>query len=148
MLVAILLSLAAIGILCWLLFALTVHALPFLTAVVVGMWAHGTGAGMPGAIALGFAAGIATIVGAQVLFSSIRSTALRLPLALAFAIPASVAGYHAVLGIAAIGAPSETWQHFLAVAGAVGIGLTAAARLALFADRTVTAGRATRTPSD
>jgi hypothetical protein len=50
---AILASLAAIGLLCWLLFTLAVFALPAFVGVTVGAWAHGTGAGIPGAVLVG-----------------------------------------------------------------------------------------------
>ena len=50
---AILASLAAIGVLCWLLFTLAVFALPAFVGATVGAWAYGTGAGVPGAILVG-----------------------------------------------------------------------------------------------
>ncbi len=53
---AILGSLAAIGVLCWLLFTLAVFALPAFIGVSVGIWAHETGAGLVGAIVIGTAA--------------------------------------------------------------------------------------------
>ena len=49
----ILASLAAIGLLCWLLFTLAVFALPAFVGVTAGAWAHGTGAGIPGAVLVG-----------------------------------------------------------------------------------------------
>ena len=52
----ILLSFAAIGFLCWLLFTLAVYALPFFAGVSLGMWAYGTGAGWLGAIIVGLVA--------------------------------------------------------------------------------------------
>ena len=45
----IVLSFAAIGILCWLLFTLAVFALPFFAGVTAGTWAYDTGAGWLGA---------------------------------------------------------------------------------------------------
>jgi hypothetical protein len=42
---AILVSLAAIGLLCWLLFTLAVFALPAFVGLTAGAWAHGTSAG-------------------------------------------------------------------------------------------------------
>ena len=47
---AILASLAAIGLLCWLLFTLAVFALPAFVGFAAGAWAHGTGAGIPGVV--------------------------------------------------------------------------------------------------
>ncbi|NJO35601.1 MAG: hypothetical protein HC869_23535, partial [Rhodospirillales bacterium] len=43
---AILGSLAAIGVLCWLLFTLAVFALPAFIGASAGIWAHETGAGL------------------------------------------------------------------------------------------------------
>ena len=54
--IGILLSIAAIGFLCWLLFTLAVFALPFFAGVTAGTWAYGTGAGWLGAIVVGFVA--------------------------------------------------------------------------------------------
>jgi len=98
------------------------------------VWAYGTGAGVLGALAIGLLAGVTTVVAGQILFGAIRSTVLRLGLALAFATPAAIAGYHAILGISAIGVPSETWRQVFAVIGASIVGFTAAARLTLFTD--------------
>lgn len=127
-----LLSIAGIGFICWLLFSLAVYALPFFAAMTVGLWAHDGGAGAIGAIAAGLAAGIVTLVAGQLLSGTVRSTAVRALLALAFAAPAAIAGYHAVFGITAIGVPSEAWRHAFAIVGAVIVGFTAAARLAAF----------------
>ena len=49
----IILSIAAIGFFCWLLFTLAVFALPFFAGVSLGMWAYHTGAGWLGAIIAG-----------------------------------------------------------------------------------------------
>lgn len=134
MFLAVALTILGLGFICWLLFTLAVYALPFFAAVTAGMWAYGTGAGVLGAFAVGLVAGVATLVGGQILFSTVRSTIVRLALALAFAAPAAIAGYHAILGLAAIGIPSETWRQVFAVIGAAIIGFTAAARLTLFID--------------
>lgn len=49
----IILSIAAIGFFCWLLFTLAVFALPFFAGVTAGGWAYHTGAGWLGAILIG-----------------------------------------------------------------------------------------------
>ena len=49
----IILSIAAIGFFCWLLFTLAVFALPFFAGVTAGRWAYQTGAGWLGAILIG-----------------------------------------------------------------------------------------------
>jgi hypothetical protein len=134
MFLAVALTILRLSFLCWILFSLAVYALPFFAAVTVGVWAYGTGAGVIGAVAVGLVAGIATLVVGQVLFAVVRSTLIRAALALAFAAPAAVAGYHAVLGVAAIGIPSEIWRQVFATVGAVIVGFTAAARLTIFAD--------------
>ena len=53
------LSIAAIGFFCWLLFTLAVFALPLFAGATAGGWAYQTGAGWLGAILIGtLAAGL------------------------------------------------------------------------------------------
>lgn len=127
------LGLFGLGTLLVLLFTLAVHAVPFFVGLTAGLWAYDTGAGVVGALLVGLVTGTLTLLAAQLLFASVRSLALRGMLALLFAVPASVAGYHAVLGIAAILVPSEAWRQVFAAVGGLLVGATAAARLALFA---------------
>ena len=131
--VAILASLAGIAALCWLLFTLAVFALPFFAALAVGTWAYGTGAGILGAIILGSIAAAGTFGLFQLLLLVLRPTWLKLLVALAFAAPAAIAGYHATLGIVRLTMPSEAWQVVFAVAGAVAVGITAFMRVTLMA---------------
>jgi hypothetical protein len=56
---------------------------------------------------------------------------IRTAIALVFAVPAAMAGYHAALGLAQLGVPAELWQRAFALIGAVAVGATAWARLAL-----------------
>ena len=56
---------------------------------------------------------------------------IRAVIALVFAVPAAMAGYHAALGLAQLGVPAELWQRAFALIGAVAVGTTAWARLAL-----------------
>jgi hypothetical protein len=58
---------------------------------------------------------------------------MRAVIALLFAAPAAVAGYHATLGLVQIGAPSPGWCEILAVIGAIVVGGTAWARIAFLA---------------
>lgn len=70
---SILASLAAIGVLCWLLFTLAVFALPLFAGATAGLWAHQTGAGIPGSIVVGLvAAGVTFGVGQMFLPSRAR----------------------------------------------------------------------------
>ncbi len=126
------LSVAGIGLICWLLFNLAVYALPFFASVSAGMFAYHTGSGPIGAILVGLAAGAATLVLGQVLFATIRSAALRAIVAVAYAAPAAFAGYHAVHGLSALGGTSEVWRQVFAVIGAVVIAGVAWARVSAF----------------
>ncbi len=56
---------------------------------------------------------------------------IRTAIALVFAVPAAMAVYHAALGLAQLGVPAELWQRAFALFGAVAVGATAWARLAL-----------------
>ena len=126
---AILGSLAAIGVLCWLLFKLAVFALPAFAGVTIGVWAHQTGAGPLGAIAIGVIAAGAILGIGQLLLAFVRPMWLKLLVALAFVAPAAIAGYHATHGIVKHTMPSETWQLVFSVVGAVAVGVTALARV-------------------
>ncbi|MEI9986081.1 MAG: hypothetical protein WDN69_24630 [Aliidongia sp.] len=62
----------------------------------------------------------------------ISSPLIRAAIALLYAVPATIAGYHATLGLAHIGVPSEAWREVFAVIGAVLVGGTAWARMSLY----------------
>ncbi len=130
---AIVASLGAIAVLCWLLFTLAVFALPFFAGVTLGLWAHGTGAGILGGVTVGAFAAAATFGRFQLLFLSVRSAWLKLLILLVFVAPAVVAGYHATFGIVKLTMPSETWQVIFAMAGAIAVGITAFMRLTMMA---------------
>jgi hypothetical protein len=126
----IVLSVAAIGILCWLLFTLAVFALPFFAGVTAGTWAYDTGAGWLGAILIGMLGAGLTLGVGQLLLGIVRPLWARLLIALAFVAPAAIAGFHATHGIVKHTMPSETWQLVFSVIGAVAVGVTAFARVA------------------
>jgi hypothetical protein len=129
MTIAIMLSVAGLGFLCWLAFNLAVYALPFFAAVAGGLFAYHTGAGPIGGAAIAMAAGATTLVAGQFAFAHSRSTMLKNMIAAAFALPAAVAGYHLVLGVSTMGMPSNAWRHAFAIIGAAVVGSTAWARL-------------------
>jgi hypothetical protein len=129
MIIAIMLSAAGLGFLCWLAFNLAVYALPFLAGTAAGIFAYHTGAGAVGGAAVGLIAGAITLVAGEFAFANIRSTTIRSIIAATFALPAAVAGYHLVLGLSALSMPSEAWRQLFAVTGAVVVGSTAWARL-------------------
>ncbi|WP_407114134.1 hypothetical protein [Bradyrhizobium sp. LMG 9283] len=123
-----------IGLFCWAIFALTVYVLPFFVALSIGMTAFQSGAGLIGALLLGTAGAALTLVLGQVAFAVTRSSALRIVVATAFAIPAAVAGYHVVLAVSQIGVPSLAWSEVFACLGAVCIGVTSWTRLMVLAE--------------
>ncbi|YCI06588.1 hypothetical protein M1D34_26350 (plasmid) [Ensifer sp. D2-11] len=126
---AILASLSAIGVLCWLLFTLAVFALPAFVGVTARDWAHGTVAGIPGAILVGAAAAAFTLAIGHVLISFIRPMWLKLIVAAAFVAPAAMAEFHATHGIVKHLMPSEGWQINFSVIGGIAVGITAFARV-------------------
>ncbi|PZO02435.1 MAG: hypothetical protein DCF30_05230 [Hyphomicrobiales bacterium] len=138
---AILASLAAIGMLCWLLFTLAVFALPAFVGVTAGAWAHGTGAGIPGAILIGSIAAAATLAVGHLLITLVRPMWLKLIVATAFVAPAAIAGFHATHGIVKHLMPSDAWQIAFSVIGAVAVGITAFVRVAGMAAAPALSGR-------
>ena len=130
MIIALIFAGIAVIFACWLLFTLATLALPVFAAITVGLWTHAHGAGVIGALAGGLIAGVLTLIAGQVLFAVIRSPLWRLAIALLFAVPAAIAGYHAVHGITGMGVDAEAWRQALGVVGALFIGGSAWLRLA------------------
>jgi len=128
--VGIVLSFVGLGFICWLLFTLAVYALPCLTAVTAGLAAYHSGAGEIGAILVGLIAGAVTLAAGQIAIATLRSPLLRTAIALLFAVPATIAGYHAALGLAQIGVPAKGWRQACALIGAIIMGGTAWVRMA------------------
>jgi len=63
-----------------------------------------------GAIAVGIVAGVATLGTGRLAFAAAGSPLIRAAIALLFAAPAAVAGYHATIALAQIGVPSQGWR--------------------------------------
>lgn len=116
----------------WLLFNLATYALPVATGISLAFWMRDHDYGYSAAILGGFAAGIAVLAIGQFLFAVIRSPIVRLAIALLFAIPAGVAGYHAVRGVMGLALDPGTTLSTLSWIGAVVIAATAWTRLASF----------------
>ena len=131
--IGIVLSLIGIGFFCWLLFTLAIYALPFFAGLTAGIAALHNGTGIIGAIIVAAIVGILTLAAGQVAFATARTPLVRAAIALLFAAPATIAGYHATFGLAQIGMSSQGWCEALAVLGAILIGGTAWARMTLFA---------------
>jgi hypothetical protein len=137
------LNTVGIGLFCWLIFTLAVYALPFFIAVSAGMMAFHSGAGVLGAPLVGIVAGGATLAIGQIVFAIARFPILRATLAVAFAVPAAIAGYHVVFAMSQLGIPSLAWREIVACLGAAIIGGTAWTRLTVFAEpRPLEPGRA------
>ena len=130
--IGLVLSVVGLGFFCWLLFALAVHALPFVVSLIVGLAAFHSGAGVIGALVVGVLAGGATLAIGQIAFATVRTPLIRVLIGLIYAVPAGIAGYQASLGLAEIGVPSESWREAFAIAGAVLVSATAFTRMTLF----------------
>ena len=130
--IGIILSFVSVVFLCWLLFALAVQALPVFLAFAAGLAAYHSGSGEIGAFLVGLIAGAFTLAAGQIAVAAFRSPVIRTAIALVFAVPAAMADYHAALGLAQLGVAAELRQQAFAVIGAVAVGATAWARLALW----------------
>ncbi len=130
MVLGIIFSLLGIGALIALMFNMAILALPLFAAVTVGRFAYETGAGVLGAIAVGFVAGAVALGVGQAVLIMTRSTVVRLVVAFALTAPAAFAGYHLVLGLSYIGGAHGLWQQIFAGIGSVVIGVVALMRLA------------------
>lgn len=112
-----------------LLIRLAVHALPACCAWLAALAVHASGAGLLAAIAAAALAAIVTLALAQLMLGFARSPATRIAVGLAFALPAGLAGYHAMRGIAAAAMPASLWQQVLPMIAAVTIAAMAWMRL-------------------
>jgi hypothetical protein len=133
LIIGIVLAFIALAYLCWVLFALAVYALPFFAGLSAGLAAYHSGSGPIGAIIVGVVTGAVTLLLGQVAFAKVRSSLIRIVVALFFAAPAALAGYHAALGLAYVAIAGEGWRDAMAIAGAIIAAVTAWARIALFA---------------
>jgi hypothetical protein len=131
MAIGIVLGVFGLGIFCWLLFTLAVYALPFLAGLTLGLAAFHSGAGLIGALVVGLLVGVTIWVLGQIILATVRTPLIRLFIRLIYAVPATVAGYQLCFALAGIGVPVGGWQQAFAVAGAIVVGVTAFARMAL-----------------
>jgi hypothetical protein len=132
LIIGLVLSVFGIGFFCWLLFILAVYALPFVAGLGAGLAAYHSGAGVGGAIIVAVTVGGVTLTIGQIAFATIQSPLIRALIGLIYAVPAAIAGYNGTLGFAQMGIPSEAWRVTFAVIGAIAVGGTAWARMALF----------------
>ena len=123
-------AVAAVAFLAWLLFTFAIYAMPLMIGVTVGVAAWHTGSGMLGAFVVGIVVAALIVAFGELAFAKLRSPIARALLALAYAGPAAVAGFHAVHGIAKLSVPSPTWLIMFSAAGGAATGAVALARLA------------------
>jgi hypothetical protein len=124
----ILLLLAAIGMLCVLLFNFAVYAVPAFVGFSAFFWAVSSGAGIGSAI-VGIGAGAIVFALGQLALAS-RYAVLRWLVILVFTVPAAYAGYSIVMELSELGMiPSPLWQHIFAVLAGLAVAGTTVARL-------------------
>jgi hypothetical protein len=133
LIIGIILGFVGLGYLCWLVFALAVYALPLFAGVTAGLAAYHSGSGPIAAIAVAAIVSVIVLFAGQIAFRTLRSTPVRAAIALLFAVPAAVAGYHAAHGLAYLVIPIEAWRQTMAVAGALMVATIAWARITLSA---------------
>ena len=119
------------GFFCWLLFTLTIYALPFVIGMTVGLFALHAGSAPLAAFGVGLAAAVFVLLIGRAIFSNIRTPILRVPIALMFALPAALAGYHTIIGFSGLTTTSDFWRQVFAIISAAVIGITAWTRLAV-----------------
>jgi hypothetical protein len=129
LIIGVLLNIVGLGIFCWALFALAIHALPFFVGMTVGIYSFRAGAGPFGAIVVGFVAAGFTLVLVRYAIFVARGSVVRLLIGLLFAVPAARAGYDVTLALAHMGIPSEWWRESFAMLGAIAVGSSAWARV-------------------
>ncbi|WP_347881141.1 hypothetical protein [Agrobacterium sp. GD03992] len=126
--VLMLMTVALVAGLCVLAYTLAFYALPFMLGVEVARWAYASGSGLIGAGLVGLVTGAVAYGLLIVLFMAVRPPILRLAVALAFAVPAAVAGYAMVHGITREAVPSEVWRTIFCLIGGGVTGLSALMR--------------------
>ena len=129
-----LLNIAGVGLFCWLIFTLAVHALPFFVGLYIFMLAWHSGAGVLGAPLVGIVAGGLTLAIGQTAFAMTQSKIVRAIIAALFAVPATLAGYQVVFAMSQVGVPSLVWREVFACIGAIFIGGAAWTRLTILTE--------------
>ncbi len=130
MVFGLILASGAFALIAWLIFNLSVYALPFFVRVSATSLAHRTGAGLVGSAIVGLIAGFMTLGVGQAAFGTTRSAFTRGVLAAIFAIPAAVAGYYSTMGIVMLCVPGAGWREAFSVVGGFVIASVAFKRLA------------------
>ena len=124
MLIGLTLVIVAVYMCCALLFRLSVHALPLFVAFAFASSTYRADHSVVAALVAAALAGIATIALAQIALGLARTELSHALIGVAFALPAALAGYHAVHGIAAATMPVSIWPTVISLIGAAAIAAT------------------------
>lgn len=108
-----------------LLFSLASLALPVGAAILTAFWLRDQGQGILASILVGFLVGVVIHLIGQLLFQNSRSPLLRTLVALAFVVPAAVAGFHAVDGFARLAIGAGVVRTLIGSLGSITIGYAA-----------------------
>jgi hypothetical protein len=128
MIVAVMLmSVALVGVVAY---TLATYALPLMLGFAAARFAYHTGSGLIGTSFIGVVAAAAAFAVFSVLFATLRSSILRLIVALVFAAPAALAGYALVYGMTREAIPSAIWRQVFCFIGGALVGVSALMRLA------------------
>lgn len=130
MIALLMLAIVLTGAMAVLAYRLATYAMPAIVAIAVARFAYATGAGIFGAGVVGLLGGVAAFGIMALLFATLRSPALRLAVAIVFALPAAFAGYSLAHGVTGLAVSSEGWRQLFAIAGGIFVGCSALARLA------------------
>lgn len=118
MLIGLSLIIVAVFLICALLYRLSIYALPLFVAFLAGSATYRGDNGIVAALAAAAIAAIVLLAAAQFAMAFAKSDLTRAAIGIAFAVPAAVAGYHAVHGIAAAAMPPSAWQIAVSLIGA------------------------------
>lgn len=129
MIATIILAMIGVALICWLLFALAINALPLFIGIAAGDAVFFAGAGTGFAIFVGAAAAAVMLAMTRAYFASAKAPFVRAAIALLVVGPAAFAGYHATLGIARIAVSSGGFREIIASFGSLIVGCAAFARL-------------------
>ena len=138
--IGLILGVIGLGFYGWLLFTFAAYALPVFAGLTAGLIAYHSGAGAVGAIILAVFAGATTLALGEIALAKARTPLVRAAITGLYAAPATVAGYHATLGLAHLVIPSEGWRVAFAIVGAGMVGAAAWGRLPRFIPPTAEQG--------
>lgn len=131
--------LVAVGLfLGWCLVRLFAHALALFAGLTTMSVLRHSGAPVGVSLAAGAAIALLCVAAGKSLGALPHGATMRAVAIFLFAAPASLAAYHAVMGLTAIAAMSDTWRTLWAVPSALIVAVTTGREVARSSDRRVT----------